>query len=125
MTGSESGHTTQSLTSASTATVTGGVLSAPIPAITGSTTRGETLTAVAGTWGPGTVTLSYKWFRGSTRTVCATASSYTLVSADIGKTITVTVTGAETGFATAAVASNATGWCTNTDEPTSQANYTR
>jgi hypothetical protein len=37
--------------------------------------------------------------------VGATASTYTLVSADIGKTITVKVTGAETGFTTASVAS--------------------
>ena len=105
VTGSESGYTTQSLSSASTTAVTGGTLTTAVPTLTGTTTHGSILTAVAGTWGPGTVALTYKWFRGSNRIVGATAPTYTLVTADIGKTITVKVTGAETGFTTATVVS--------------------
>jgi hypothetical protein len=105
VTGSETGYTTQSLTSASTAIVTGGTLSTAVPSITGTTTHGQTLTADAGTWGPGTVALTYKWYRGSSRIVGATASTYTLVGTDVGKTITVKVTGVETGFTTTTVAS--------------------
>ena len=52
--------------------------------------------------------LTYKWFRGSSRIVGATGSTYTLVNADIGKAITVKVTGAESGFTTATVASGPT-----------------
>ncbi|MDQ1552734.1 MAG: hypothetical protein QOD50_2156, partial [Actinomycetota bacterium] len=105
VTGSKSGYTTQSVSSASTTAVTGGTLTTAVPTLTGTTTHGSILTAVADTWGPGTVALTYKWFRGSNRIVGATASTYTLVTADIGKTITVKVTGAETGFTTATVAS--------------------
>ncbi|HMH58291.1 MAG TPA: carboxypeptidase regulatory-like domain-containing protein [Galbitalea sp.] len=105
VTGSKTGYTTQSLTSASTAAITGGTLSSAVPTITGTASHGQTLTAVPGTWGPGTVALTYKWFRGSKRIAGATSSSYAPVSADVGKAITVKVTGAETGFTTATVAS--------------------
>jgi Carboxypeptidase regulatory-like domain len=109
VTGAETNYTTQSLTSANTAAVTGGTLTTATPTIAGTATHGQTLVAVPGAWGPGTVVLTYKWFRGSNRVVGATGSNYTLVSADIGKAITVKVTGAKADFTTATVASAPTG----------------
>jgi hypothetical protein len=105
VTGSETGYTTDSVTSAATKAVTGGVLSSAIPAIHGTATVGQVLTAIPGAWGPGTVNLTYKWYRGTARIAGATSSTYTPVHADLGKTITVKVTGAETGFTTATAAS--------------------
>lgn len=105
VTGSETGYTTDSVTSAQTKAVTGGTLSTATPIIQGNATVGHVLTAIPGTWGPGTVNLTYKWYRGTARIGGATASTYTLVHADAGKTITLKVTGAEAGFTTATVAS--------------------
>jgi hypothetical protein len=105
VTGSGPGYTTDSVTSAATRAITGGVLSTGTPTIAGTPTVGQVLTANPGTWGPGTVNLTYKWYRGSARIGGATSSTYTVVHADSGKSITVRVTGAETGFTTATVAS--------------------
>jgi len=82
-----------------------------LPAITGTATEGQTLTASAGTW-TGSPTYSYQWKRGGVSIDGATASTYLLVSADVGSTITVTVTATNAGgsasatsAATASVAS--------------------
>jgi hypothetical protein len=108
VTGSEAGYTTDSVTSAQTRAITGGVLSTGTPTIAGAPTVGQVLTANPGTWGPGTVNLTYKWFRGSARIGGATSSTYALVHADAGKSITVKVTGAESGFTSATVTSSPT-----------------
>ena len=105
VTGSETGYTTDSVTSAPTKAVTGGVLTTATPTIQGAAAVGQVLTATSGAWGPGTVNLTYKWYRGTARIGGATSSTYTLVHADTGKSITVRVTGAEGGFITATVAS--------------------
>ncbi|POH61182.1 carboxypeptidase regulatory-like domain-containing protein [Arthrobacter glacialis] len=90
-------------------TVTVGTLSAPAPAITGTKKVGSTLTAVPGTWGPAPVTLKYQWYSSGTAIAGATASSYTLVTLDKGKSLTVKVTGSKTGYTTAAKTSAAYG----------------
>ncbi|MDQ1543959.1 MAG: hypothetical protein QOK08_1597, partial [Actinomycetota bacterium] len=108
VTGAEAGYTSNSASSASTKAVTAGTLSAGSPTIQGTPTNGRVLTANPGTWGPGAVVLSYKWYRGSTRIASATSSSYTLGHADIGKAISVRVTGAEPDFATTTIASAST-----------------
>jgi hypothetical protein len=108
VTGSEPNHTTQSLTSARTVTISGGGLSTVAPTINGIPTHGQILTAAPGSWGPGTVAMTYKWFRGSSPITRVTSSTYTLTSADIGKSITVRVTGAENGFTPVTVASTPT-----------------
>ncbi|WEO77972.1 hypothetical protein BJQ94_02725 [Cryobacterium sp. SO2] len=101
--------TTIAQTSLATAMVTGGILSAtPTPTISGTSTVGQTLTATAGTWAPAPVKLSYQWRRAGINITGATASTYKLVAADGGKTITVRVTGAKTAFTTAAKTSAAT-----------------
>ena len=104
VTGSRSGFTTASRTSAATSTILGKLTTAT-PTISGTRTVGYTLTAKPGTWGPSPVTFSYQWYRSGTAISGATASTYKLVSADRGKTITVKVTGKKSGYATASVTS--------------------
>ena len=64
------------------------------------------------------MTLAYKWYRGTTRIVGATASTYILKAADVGHTISVKVIGAESGYNTAGVLSPPTatiGWMRERD----------
>lgn len=73
------------------------------PAITGTTTVGQQLSCSTGTWTGSPAGYKYVWRRaggGSEAIISgATASTYTLVSADLGKTITCTVTAInENGF---------------------------
>ncbi|MDQ1059837.1 hypothetical protein QFZ23_003738 [Arthrobacter globiformis] len=60
---------------------------------------GSTLTAV-GTWGPAPVTLKYQWYANGAAITGATASTYPLTAADLGRYLTVTVTGSKPGYAT-------------------------
>jgi hypothetical protein len=68
---------------------------------------GKTLTAIPGFWGNSAV-LSYKWKRSGSTAVIGTDARYTIVAADSGKTLTVTVTGTAPGF-TAATTTSVTG----------------
>ena len=97
--GSKTGYPTVDKASAATATVLG-LLTSPTPTISGTQRVGQTLTATAGTWGPGTVTLTYQWYRAGTAISGATASTYTLTTSDLGKTLTVHVIGKKSGYAT-------------------------
>jgi hypothetical protein len=70
-----------------------------LPAITGTTKDGQTLTSTTGTWtGSATITYSRQWKRcdsggaNCTNISGATATTYVVGSADIGSTIKVTVT---------------------------------
>jgi hypothetical protein len=102
------GYVTTSKVSALTATVaTGTFTSAPAPTISGTATFGQTLTAVTGTW-TSSPTFTYQWRRSGSTTVIGTAARYTLGAADIGKTLTVTVTATKTGFLTTSKSSVAT-----------------
>ena len=107
VTGSKTGYT--SVTKSSAAKVIAkGTLTAPTPTVTGTKKVASTLTAVAGTWGPAPVSLSYQWYRSGTLISGATTGTYKLVTADKGKTITVKVTGTKTGYTTTAKTSAAT-----------------
>jgi hypothetical protein len=108
VTGTKVGYTTTSVTSAQTVSVAAGTMSASTPTITGSPAVGVQLTAVPGTWGPGTVSLAYQWVNGSTDIAGATSSTYTPVVGDLGATISVRVTGTETGYATTSASSTGT-----------------
>jgi len=65
----------------------------PVPVIAGQAGSGQTLRAPAGKWQPAPVQLSYQWNRNGSPIRGATSESYRLTSADIGRRITVTVTG--------------------------------
>jgi len=62
------------------------------PAITGTAKVGSTLTSTTGTW-TGSPTYARQWKAGGVAISGATAATYVPVSGDLGKTITVTVTG--------------------------------
>ncbi len=79
-----------------------------IPAITGTATVGQVLTLGNGTWaGDATITYTYAWYANNVQISGATASTYTLLAAQLGKRITGRVT-----------ASNASGNATSTTVPT-------
>lgn len=93
----------------------GGAPAAPantvLPSITGTAQVGETLTSVDGTWtGRPTPALTRAWKADAVAIDDATGTTYEPVEGDIGKVITVTVTGTShegsasaTSAATAAV----------------------
>ncbi|MHA3837558.1 carboxypeptidase regulatory-like domain-containing protein [Terrabacter sp. AAH1] len=108
VTAAKTGYTTVAKTSAATATVAAGVLTAPVPKITGTVKVGYRLTATAGTWGPLPVTVKYQWRRNGVAITGASASTYLLTAADRTARMTVTVTGMKTGYTTAAKTSAAT-----------------
>lgn len=107
--GSNRGFASSSATSTPTSPVTGGHLHASTPRISGPGHHGETLTALAGSWGPGTVTLDYSWSRNGRPIAGATSSTYTVTGADVGTSISVTVTGSEFGFTTVSRTSRSSG----------------
>ena len=64
-----------------------------LPAVSGALSVGSVLTASSGTWtGTATITYAYQWQRGGSDISGATASSYTLVTADLAAMMTVVVT---------------------------------
>ncbi len=94
-----------------TATIAGApaVVSGQAPQISGVTTVGDTLTASTGTWTGGPApTYRYQWLANGSAISGATNSSYTLTSAEAGKTITVAVTATNT-YGSATADSNASG----------------
>jgi len=98
VTGAVDGYATVTTTSLPTTAILVGVFPlAPLPTISGTQQYGETLTAVTGTWAPGAV-FTYVWKRSGVVIASRNDARYTTVLADIGKTLTVTVTAARSGF---------------------------
>ncbi|MBH0130591.1 cell wall-binding repeat-containing protein [Salinibacterium sp. NK8237] len=84
---------------------------AAAPAISGTAKVGETLTAQpkATTWLPSTgVTFTYQWKANGTAISGATGSTYNVAAAELGKKISVTVTGSLAGYTSAAATSPTT-----------------
>ena len=73
------------------------ITSVTAPVISGTATVGRTLTASPGTWSVTSPTLTYRWNRAGAPIDDATAATYTLVAADAGRAITVTVTASAPG----------------------------
>jgi hypothetical protein len=73
------------------------ILLTPVPLLSGSNKVGKFLIARPGRWDTG-VKLSYQWYRGSSIIKGATKSSYQLVAADVGKQISVAVSGVKSGL---------------------------
>ncbi len=67
-----------------------------IPVITGIPTQGQVLTTTTGIWTQYPTSYAYQWQRDEVAIVGATASTYTLTSADVGHLINVTVTATNT-----------------------------
>ncbi|MBH0052666.1 cell wall-binding repeat-containing protein [Salinibacterium sp. SWN139] len=84
---------------------------AAAPAISGTAMVGETLTAQpkASVWMPSTgVTFTYQWKANGTAISGATGSTYNVAAAELGKKITVTVTGSLAGYTSASETSPTT-----------------
>lgn len=96
-----------SRTTAATAPVAG-TLVAPTPTVSGTAKVGSKLTAVPGSWTSGT-SLSYQWLANGVAISKATGSTFTVTSAQRGKTITVKVTGTKSGYTTVPKTSAPTG----------------
>ncbi|MBU3976553.1 MAG: leucine-rich repeat domain-containing protein [Actinobacteria bacterium] len=75
--------------------------------VAGAFAVGNTLSASAGTWTPAAESYGYQWLRSGVAIDGATASTYRLAAADLGKVVTVKVTGAKAGYVTASVRSSA------------------
>lgn len=75
------------------ATITGAT-----PVVSGKAVVGETLTATAGAWNPAGVTLAYQWLRDGSIIGGATGSAYRLTTADVGRPISVAITGTKPGL---------------------------
>lgn len=84
------------------------VLTTATPKIVGEAAVGQTLTADPGKWGPAKVKLTYQWYRGATAIKGATKPTYTLLPADAGADIKVTVTGTLAGYTTVSLTSKPT-----------------
>ena len=104
VTGTKTGYSPVTKTSAAAAIPGAAFVTAPTPTISGTATVGSTLTVTPGTWTPA-ATLTYQWFRDGVAIPGATSNKYVLVAADAGHKITVSVTGAAGGYTTTAKAS--------------------
>jgi hypothetical protein len=104
VTGSKRGYAARAVTSAKTSTVAAGSLTSAVPRISGTAKAGSRLSVSRGTWTSGTK-LTQRWYRNGAAISGATGTSYTLKSADAGRTISVRVTGSKAGYATVTKAS--------------------
>jgi len=105
VTGTKLGYVTNEQPSAQTSAVVKGTFTAaPKPTVTGTAKVGVALIAMPGPWAPSTVaspiSFTYRWKRDGENIDGATAATYTPVAADLGKPLSVSVSGAKTGFNT-------------------------
>jgi len=105
ITGSAASYTTTAVTSTAT-TVAAATLSGPVPTLAGTAKVGATLTAKPGTWKPA-ATLSYQWYAGGVAIKGATGKALAPAAAQVGKALTVKVTGKKTGYTTVVKTSRA------------------
>jgi len=73
----------------------------PSPTITGAVQVGQTLTANENTWVPAPTSFKYQWYRSGMVISGKTGKTYTLMSSDRGKAITVKVTAIRAGYTSA------------------------
>lgn len=80
-----------------------------IPTLSGTFTVGQVITAANGTWaGDATITYTYQWYANSIAISGATAGTFTLTSAQLGKRITARITATNlSGTASATTAPSA------------------
>ena len=99
VTGAKAGYTSVTVTTAQSAPVANlDALGYSVPTITGTAKVGETLTANEGTWTPDGVTFAYQWYAEGVLVTGATAKTYVLTAAEVGKRMQVKVTGSKAGY---------------------------
>jgi len=103
VTGRLSGYPT--VTQASVATLK--VLAWATPSVSGTPRTGGLLTANTGSWSSGT-SFSYQWYADGVAVSGATGKTFVPSSAQVGKFVSVRVTGRQAGFGSMAVTSKAT-----------------
>jgi large repetitive protein len=81
----------------------------PVISAPGGSTVGATLNSVDPVWNQPDVTNTYQWWRDGTRIGGATGKTYVLVVADMGKGISLQVTGAKPNFDSGTTTSNTLG----------------
>ncbi|WP_159085827.1 M1 family aminopeptidase [Aeromicrobium chenweiae] len=112
VTGSKGSATPVTRTSEPTTAVARATQTGSVPTITGAPRIGAKLVAEVGSWEPGTF-FTYQWATGGTNVSAAnggTGPTFTpSLAAQIGQTVTVTVTGTKGGFSSTARTSAATG----------------
>lgn len=96
------------VTTSASVVVSGPSLTTHKPVVLGAAKVGGTLVALA-VWGPLPVKLSYQWLADGTAIDGATGAIFHPGPAQLGKAISVTVTGTKTGYLTATITSKATG----------------
>ena len=92
---------------ASAANATGTTFKTHKPSISGTVKVGHTVGVTMTTWSPKPTTKTYQWLEDGTDIPDATSKTYALTTADIGKSLTVEVTGTRDGYTSATVASAA------------------
>jgi hypothetical protein len=108
VTGSQPGYTASRTSGPSQAVAPGTLASTPVPTISGEPAVGAALTAVPGTWDAG-VTLSYQWSVNRSAIGGATGATFVPRPSDVGKSITVAVTGTKPAYTTVTRTSEAVG----------------
>lgn len=73
---------------------------AATPTVSGTARYGSKVSVGGGSWCPAATTRAYQWLRNGAPIAKATGATYTLTTADIGKKISVRVTGSRTGLST-------------------------
>jgi hypothetical protein len=106
--GSKPGYNPAQATADEVGPIALGELSTALPTIDGTPRVGEVLTAHAGTWGPEPVALAFQWLADGEPIEGATGPEFEVGPAQLGATISVTVTGAKPGYAEASDSSEAT-----------------
>ncbi|MRJ77987.1 hypothetical protein GEV29_15720 [Aeromicrobium sp. SMF47] len=112
VTGSKGSASPVTRTSEPTAAVARATQPGSVPTVSGTPQIGRTLVADVGTWEPGTF-FTYQWATNGTNVSAANGGTGPTfapsLAAQIGQTVTVTVTGTKAGFVTMARTSAATG----------------
>jgi hypothetical protein len=80
------------------------------PKLVGTKKVGKKLRVQRGSWGPGSLHFSYRWYRNGHRIAGAARSTYRLTWADWRKNITVKVVATKPGYRKAVRTSRGTGW---------------
>ncbi|WP_156496120.1 beta strand repeat-containing protein [Microbacterium sp. T32] len=101
VTARKSGYTSTARTSTGRTAVAGTFSTAPTPTFSGAISIGSTLTAATGTWAPTPDAFTYQWNQNGVAITGATARTFTLTPAQLGKKITVTVTASKSGYTSA------------------------
>lgn len=103
------GYAPTSRTSVATAPITGlSFTAAPAPTITGTAAIGQTVIAQTGGWSPSDAQFSYQWKRNGVAIAGATQRKYVATTADLGASLSVTVTATKAGYTSTSTSSAGT-----------------